>query len=77
MAELDTAARDRLRAEDFAVPGKRALPIPDARHVRLAWDMVDRTEGLSDAERATARRRILAKAHSLGIDTASWTRRKG
>lgn len=69
---LDAAARDRLDADDFAVPGKRALPMPDARHVRLAWDMVDRTEGLSDAERAEARSRILARAKALGVDTGGW-----
>lgn len=69
---LNAKARDGLLAEDFAVPGKRALPIPDAHHVRLAWDMVDRTEGLTAAERASARARILARAKSLGVSTEGW-----
>ncbi|MGO4612450.1 DUF6582 domain-containing protein, partial [Variovorax sp. 2RAF20] len=62
--------RDRLPGSDFAVPGKRALPIHDANHVRMAWNMVSDTKGLSDAERSSARDRILTRAHDLGISTA-------
>lgn len=69
---LDAAARGRLDTDDFAVPGRRALPIHDAEHVRLAWDMLGRTQGLSEAERAEARHRILTRAKSLGVDTSGW-----
>ncbi len=72
-AALSDAERGALGADDFAVPGQRALPIPDAAHVKLAWDMVDRTAGLSARERDAARRRILARAKALGLDTAGWT----
>lgn len=72
MSNLDKAARDALPESDFAVPGKRKLPIHDATHVRLAWDMVDRASGLTDAERTEARRRILRRAKELGIDTKDW-----
>lgn len=65
--------RDALPDTDFAVPAKRKLPIHDATHVRLAHDMVDRTQGLSDDERAHARRAILTRAKDLGVDTTSWT----
>ncbi len=71
-AALDAEQRNKLDADQFAVPGKREMPIHDAEHVKLAWDMVDRTQGLSEAERAEARRRILAKAKSLGLDTQGW-----
>jgi len=74
MSDLTAADRRRLRPEDFAVPELHELPIHDAHHVQLAWDMVDNTKGLSDAQRAEARRRILAKAHELGIDTSGWTK---
>ena len=73
-ARLDTKERDALPADMFAVPSKRQLPIRDADHVREAWDMVDRTADLTDAERAEARRRILARANALGINTAGWTK---
>ena len=64
--------RDQMGPRDFAVPGKRALPIHDAKHVRLAWDLIDRTQGLTPAERRAARRRILARAEKLGVDTSEW-----
>jgi phage gp29-like protein len=71
-AAMPTAERDDLPDSAFAVPGKRELLINDAKHVRLAWDMVERTRGLTAAEKRQARRRILAKARKLGIDTSDW-----
>lgn len=74
MTVLTKEARDKLPAEDFAVPGKRALPIHDAVHVRMAWDQIGRTKGLTDQERAEGRRRILERAKKLGLDTSEWTK---
>ena len=71
--------RAELSPSDFAVPGKRKLPMIDPNnpksdvHLRMAWAMVDKTQGLTSEERRTARRLILRKAHSMGIDTAEWT----
>jgi hypothetical protein len=73
---LSKKERDALPDSDFAVPGKRKLPINDKRHVKLAWDMVDRTEGLTPEEKKTARARILRKAKSLGVDTSNWDKVK-
>lgn len=70
--ELSAEERDRMAPELFAVPAKKELPIRDPDHVRLAWDMVDRTTGLSAIERRQARGRILARARQLGIDTRDW-----
>lgn len=64
--------RNALPESDFAVPGKRKLPMHDATHVRLAHDMVERTQDLTSEERAEARRRILHKAKELGVDTTEW-----
>jgi hypothetical protein len=72
-AKLSKEERDKLPDSAFAVPGKRLLVITDATHTKLAWDMVDRTEGLTPEERAEARRRILRRAKELGIDTSNWT----
>lgn len=69
---LTKQQRNDLPADDFAVPGKRKLPMHDKEHASLAWDMVERTQGLSETERATARVRILRRAKELGIDTANW-----
>jgi hypothetical protein len=71
---LTKPERDALPASDFAVPGKRALPIHDQVHVRMAWNMLHRTKGLTDAERAEGRKHILRKAKELGIDTSGWTK---
>lgn len=71
-AVVPTSVRDRLPSSAFAVPGKRKLLITDEKHTRLAWDMVTRTQGLSREERAEARRRILRRAHQLGISTDGW-----
>lgn len=76
MARLTTKERDDLPADMFAWPEKRALPIRDRDHVEQAWREVDRTAGMTEADRAAARRRILARAHTLGIDTAGWTKPK-
>lgn len=69
---LSAAERDKMPADQFAVPSKRELPLHDRRHIKLAWDMVDRTKGLSDEERKTARERILAAAKKVGLDTDDW-----
>lgn len=73
---LTKEQRDALADDDFAVPGKRALPIRntpnDRDHTKMAWSMLDHTKGLSDGERAEARRKILHRAHELGIDTSKW-----
>jgi hypothetical protein len=72
VANLTRDQRDALPADHFAVPGKRKLPIHDATHTKLAWDMVDRTKDLSDEERHAARKHIIRRAHELGVDTAEW-----
>ena len=74
---LTQKQRDALPASAFAVPGKRALPMPDAAHTKMAWSMVEYTKGLSESERAEAKRRILARAKEIGINTASWGAHSG
>lgn len=69
---LTKEQRDALPDDHFAVPGKRKLPLPDETHTRLAWDMVDRTQGLSDEERSAAREHIKRRAVELGMDTSGW-----
>lgn len=69
---LTKEQRDGLPAEHFAVPGKRKLPINDETHTRLAWDIVDRTGGLTEEERSSARSHILRRAKELGLDTSEW-----
>jgi hypothetical protein len=72
MAKLTKEARDALPPEDFAVPGKRALPIHDADHIRMAWNEVGNTKGLTTSERREARQKIIERAKKHGIDTSDW-----
>jgi ribosomal protein L21E len=76
LADLNAKERKAIPGEKFAVPGKRKLPIHDKNHIKLAWDMVDKTKDLSTAERAGARKKILAAAKKEGIDTSSWTKKE-
>ncbi len=76
MSDLSAKERDALKSEDFAVPGKRMLPIHDPKHIRMAWDMVSRARNLTAEERAAARNRILAAAKAHGIDTGGWSKKE-
>jgi hypothetical protein len=73
---LSKAEREALPDSDFAVPGKRALPIHDAKHTSMAWDMVERTKDLTPEERGAARHRIMERAKELGMDTSGWSKLK-
>ena len=72
MAELTVEERAKLPERDFAVPGKRLLPIHDREHAELAWRMLSRTEGLTAEEKAEARRRILGRLKEFGVDTSGY-----
>jgi hypothetical protein len=69
-AELTADTRNALKSEDFAVPGKRKLPIHDEGHVRAAMGRLAGTKGLTDSERATAKTRIKAAAKKHGIEVS-------
>lgn len=69
MADLTKEQRDKLPDAEFAVPVKRKLPIHDKQHVTLAWSASD---ALTGDERLLAKRAILRKAHSLGVETKTW-----
>lgn len=70
---LTPEQRAALPDDAFAVPSRRALPLVDERHVRMAWGQLN-ASGLSDEEKAEARRRILDAAAALGISLKAATR---
>ena len=71
---LSTADEDRLADKDFAFPKERKEPLTDARHVRNAIARFNQVEGVTDAERDRAWKRILAAAKRHGVDVSekSW-----
>ena len=58
----------------FAFPKQRKEPLTDARHVRNAIARFDQVEGVSDAERDQAWKRIVAaaKRHDVEVSEGSW-----
>ena len=71
---LSTADKDRLDDSEFAFPKERKEPLSDARHVRNAIARFDQVEGVSDAERDQAWKRIRAAArrHDVDISEDDW-----
>lgn len=75
MAEgLSAAEQDRLSDDQFAFPHQRKEPLVDASHVRNAIARFDQVEGVSDAERDVAWRRITEAAEKFGVQLSeqSW-----
>jgi Asp-tRNA(Asn)/Glu-tRNA(Gln) amidotransferase A subunit family amidase len=71
---MSTAAKDRLPDKEFAFPKERKEPLTDARHVRSAIARFDQVEGVTDAERDRAWKRILtaARRHGVEVSEESW-----
>jgi hypothetical protein len=71
---MDTPKRDSLSDSVFAFPKERKEPLNDARHVRNAIARFDQVEGVSDAERDQAWKRIkaAAKKHGVEVEAGGW-----
>lgn len=71
---LSTADKDRLAEREFAFPEERKEPLTDAAHVRNAIARFNQVEGVSDAERDRAWKRITAagKKYDVSISESSW-----
>ena len=54
--------------QEFAFPEQRKEPIHDAAHVRNAIARFDQVEGVTDAERDAAWKRIKAAARKFDVD---------
>ncbi|HEY3570720.1 MAG TPA: DUF6582 domain-containing protein [Thermoanaerobaculia bacterium] len=74
MAKLDTQERDEIPASQFAFPKQRKEPLENASHVRNAIARFDQVEGVSDAERDEAWKRIktAARKHGVEVHEESW-----
>jgi hypothetical protein len=68
---LSSRQQNRMPAERFAFPKERKEPLNDARHVRNAVARFDQVEGVTDAERDAAWRRIRAAARKFGVAIAA------
>ncbi|HZP30935.1 MAG TPA: DUF6582 domain-containing protein [Acidimicrobiia bacterium] len=68
---LSTAQENDLPPSKFAFPKQRKEPLTDARHVRNAVARFDQVEGVSDAERDRAWRRIRAAARRYDVEISA------
>jgi hypothetical protein len=71
---MSTAEKDKLADKEFAFPKERKEPLTDAQHVRNAIARFDQVEGVSDAERDRAWKRILSAAERFDVEVSesSW-----
>jgi hypothetical protein len=74
MTKLDAEHRDAIDSRQFAFPKERKEPLENASHVRNAIARFNQVEGVSDAERDAAWKRIQAAAKKFGVEVheKSW-----
>lgn len=74
MAQITEDKRDHLAGEDFAFPMERKEPTHDAAHVRNAIVRFKQVQGITDADRGAARKRIqsAAKEHNVELSERDW-----
>ncbi len=68
MAKLSTSARERISTTKFAFPKQRKEPLENASHVRNAAARFDQVEGVTEAERQSAWKRIESAAKKYGVE---------
>jgi hypothetical protein len=67
---LSTADKNDLSENQFAFPNERKEPLTDAKHVRNAIARFNQVEGVSNAERDAAWKRIKAAAKRFDIEVS-------
>jgi hypothetical protein len=68
---MSTAEENDLSGSQFAFPEQRKEPLTDAAHVRNAIARFDQVEGVSDADRDRAWKRITAAARKYDIEVSA------
>jgi hypothetical protein len=71
MSKLNEAARDRIPATRFAFPKQRKEPLENATHVRNAAARFNQVQGVSEAERRAAWKRIESAAKRFKVELSS------
>ena len=68
---LTTAQQNDLPDSAFAFPEQRKEPLTDAKHVRNAVARFDQVEGVSNADRDRAWRRIRSAARKFDVEISA------
>ena len=66
-----TTSKKDLKDSEFAFPDEQKEPLTDARHVRNAVARFNQVEGVSDAERDRAWKRILTAAKKFDVEVSA------
>src|SRR5580700_10649802 len=69
--KLTTDERNNLPTDDFAFPRLKKLPLKDAGHVRNALSRFNQTQGMTPAEKKTARAKIHRAAKRFGVEVSA------
>ena len=74
MTKLDAEHRNSIDSKQFAFSKERKEPLENAAHVRNAVARFNQVEGVSDAERDAAWKRIKSAAKKFGVEVSekSW-----
>ncbi len=74
MSKISQNSRDHIANEHFAFPKEEKEPIHDAAHVRNAIARFNQVQGVTDAERDEAWKRIkaAAKKHGVEVEESDW-----
>jgi len=74
MSKMNEDDRDHVSSGEFAFPKQRKEPIHDAAHVRNAIARFNQVEGVTDAERDEAWKRIrhAASKFHVEVNESSW-----
>jgi hypothetical protein len=65
---VSTSAKAKLPDNVYAFPKERKEPLTDAKHVRSAIARFDQVEGITDAEKDAAWKRIVKSAKKFDVD---------
>ncbi len=68
MSKLDAEDRKKIPAKKYAFPKERKEPLENAAHVRNAVARFNQVEGVSEAEKNAAWKRIKAAAKKFDVE---------
>jgi hypothetical protein len=74
LAKLDAEDRKKIPAKKYAFPKERKEPLENATHVRNAIARFNQVEGVSEAEKDAAWKRIEAAAKKFNVEMGESSR---
>jgi hypothetical protein len=76
MSKLAAEDRKEISAKEYAFPKERKEPLENAAHVRNAIARFNQVEGVSEAEKDEAWKRIKAAAKKFGVEMEESSRKE-